>query len=125
MVGTTELARELSIRQGRLNELLLNKFPKDQRPGRGKRWSWTREEADALKSEFAPLIHPDWIIHYDRLLSDEELTALVPQFADRGPVQLPEGVDAHDTLKRLRKLPGLREVHIAEETELDGVILHA
>lgn len=61
-----------------------------------------------------------------RILTDEELTTLVSQFADRGPVQLPNGADVDNTLTRLHELGApLRGVHVAEETERDGIILMA
>lgn len=57
------------------------------------------------------------------ILSDGDLSRLAAQFADGGPVQCPEGVDVQDTIARLNQEEGLETVHVAEETEGDGIIL--
>lgn len=59
-------------------------------------------------------------------LTDPEIQDLATQLLKGGPVQLPQGANVDDTVDRLIGwAPGLQEVHIAEETELDGIILHA
>lgn len=61
-----------------------------------------------------------------RILTDAEIDDLAKEFEDGGPVQLPEGADVDETLSSLRaRHSGLQEVHVAEETEGDGVILMA
>lgn len=61
-----------------------------------------------------------------RILDDAEIKVLADELLAGGPVQLPEGANADDTLDRLIGwAPGLQETHIAEETEGDGIIIHA
>jgi hypothetical protein len=61
-----------------------------------------------------------------RILTDEELDTLAKELLDGGPCGLPEGADADDTIDRLQGwAAGLQEVHIAEDTPGDGIILHA
>lgn len=62
----------------------------------------------------------------ERILTIGEIDELALQFADGGPVQLPEGAAVDDTLDQLRnRHSSLQEVHVAEETAGDGIILMA
>lgn len=126
MVTATELARELKITQSRLTELLHRVYEPSHRPGRGKRWGWTPEEAEELKSRLRTMIPAEWIIEPPRVLTDDEIDALAREFEDGGPVRCPEGVDVDATLDALRtRHSTLQEVHVAEETKADGIILMA
>jgi hypothetical protein len=62
-----------------------------------------------------------------RILDDKEMDALAAHFQGGNPVELPEGADVDDTLTRLRirTWANLENVHVAEETEGDGIILMA
>jgi hypothetical protein len=126
MVTATELARELKISQSRLTELLHQVYEPAQRPGRGKRWGWTPEEAEELKNRLLTMIPAHWIIEPPRILTDAEIDDLAKEFQDGGPVRCPEGVDVDQVLDQLRtRHSGLQEVHVAEETKADGIILMA
>lgn len=125
-VSAPDLARELNIRHSRLTELLHDITPQEERPGRGKRWGWTREEADTLKEILAPEIKESWKLPALRKLSDDEIAVLAEDLIDGGPCELPKGADPNYALEQLRVWrPGLEGVHIAEETPGDGVTLHA
>ena len=125
-VSAPDLARELNIRQSRLNELLHDITPANERPGRGKRWGWTREEADTLKEILASEIKDSWKLPTQRKLSDIEISELAQDLLAGGPTGLPDGTDPTDALERLRVwAPGLDGVHVADESPGDGVILHA
>jgi hypothetical protein len=59
-----------------------------------------------------------------RILKDTEIADLAKGLLDGGPVELPRDVNHDDTIDRLIGwAPGLQEVHIAEDTVEDGIIL--
>lgn len=61
-----------------------------------------------------------------RKLSDDEIAELAEELLDGGPCSLPEGADPDYAIENLKTWrPGLKGVHVAEETPGDGVILHA
>lgn len=58
-----------------------------------------------------------------RILHSREILDLVEQLNSDGPVRLPDDADEENTLLRLENYhPG---VHVAERTELDGILIHA
>lgn len=66
--------------------------------------------------------HLVWV-ESKRILSDDEIKNLALDLIGDGPVRLPDGADELNTLDRLGKWH--KNVHVAERTELDGILIHA
>lgn len=61
-----------------------------------------------------------------RVLTDAEIDSLAGEFKDGGPVQCPVDTDVDQVLDQLRsRHSNLQEVHVAEETQGDGITLMA
>jgi hypothetical protein len=59
-----------------------------------------------------------------RVLTDAEIDTLAVEFKEGGPVQCPTDTDVDQVLDQLRtRHSNLQEVHVAEETQGDGIIL--
>lgn len=60
----------------------------------------------------------------NRIIDDTEIAELAKGLLDGGPVELPADVNQDNAIDRLIGwAPGLQDVHIAEDTPEDGVIL--